>query len=194
MPLPGAAMVLHTTKFDGSLHYRFPVGVVAADADMLAVYRRPGVMMQSYRGEWSSGRHLLCVYWRGRPWNLNVQWDADWAPQWHYVNIASEPSWTSEVVSAVDLDLDLILEAASATPQAVDGAEFLEHAARWNYPADLVERCLRTCAAVGRQMREARPPFDGALFAWRPGLALPPLEAGRDTQGDALQARGRPGR
>ncbi len=168
-------MLFHSTKFDGSLHYRFEVERVHEAPNLLVTYRSPGVPMESYRGSWASRYHLLLLHWTDRHWNLCIHWHADWSPKEHYVNIATPACWADGVLRLSDLDLDLILPNGANEPRLDDADEFERHRKQLAYPDDLVNICWRTVDDVRDQMRRGLPPFDGALFAWRPGLALPGL-------------------
>ena len=166
-------MLLHTTKYDGGLHYRFPVELVHEDANLLVTYRGPHVMMESYRGSFASKYHLL--HWNDRHWNLDLHWHEDWTPGNHYVNIATPASWKDDVVTCCDLDLDLSMRAGGRDVRVEDEDEFEEHRIKWSYPPELVDLCRRMVVEVSELMRSS-PLFDGRLHEWRPGRALPALD------------------
>ena len=172
MPAPGDEILFDSTKHGGGLHYRFPATVVHCSDTLLAVYRDVGVEMESYRGRWTAGIGMLCLAWTDRFWNLCVHWDADGAPREHYVNIATPADWSGGALRLCDLDLDLVLRARDGSIKLCDADEFDEHRTRLAYPPELVERCLQTSVEVAAMMRERAWPFDGSLYAWRPGRAL----------------------
>ncbi len=169
----GGDMLFDSTKHGGGLHYRFPTQVVHRSDTLLAVFRGTGVEMESYRGRWIAGIHMLCLAWTDRWWNLCVHWDADWTPREHYVNIATPADWSGGSLRLCDLDLDVLLRERDGSVTLHDADEFEEHSARWSYPPELVETCLRTSVEVAAMMRRREWPFDGSLFAWRPGQPLP---------------------
>jgi hypothetical protein len=49
----------HSTKYDGSLHYQFPAGVVREEQDLLMLYVPPGVPVDCYRGQLTTQYHSL---------------------------------------------------------------------------------------------------------------------------------------
>ena len=159
---------VHSTKFNGSKHYRFAAGVVDASADCIRVYFPPGTTLDSYRGRLTSISHNLRLYWPDRYWNLSVRWRPDGSLEDYYVNIATPASWSDQQIDWVDLDLDLILSPDAAEPLLDDEDEFERHRVAWNYPADLVRTCHDTVDKVRRLMAERAWPFDGSLAAWRP--------------------------
>ena len=55
----------HSTKYDGSLHYRYPSTVVREEPDLLMLYCQPGIRCESYRGQLTAQYHSLELYWSG---------------------------------------------------------------------------------------------------------------------------------
>src|SRR5205823_3212754 len=74
---------VHSTKYDGSLHYRYPTVVVQQDPDLLVLYGAYGIPLDSYRGQFPAIHHMLEFYWSERYYNLNIMWNRDWQPRSH---------------------------------------------------------------------------------------------------------------
>ena len=166
-------MLMHSTKYDGSLHYRYEVQLVERSEDQLAVYSGPGTSVISYRGPSTRVRQLLSIFWLGRPFVLHAMWDAAWQPHSLYIDISTDTRWTDDVVRYIDLDLDLVLNHDSTEIILADEDEFAAHRNKFRYPATLVSQCLTAVGEV-RQLLELREsPFTSDLFAWRPGAPLP---------------------
>lgn len=165
---PGDRLAVASTKYDGSLHYRYEFELVAADARRLIAYGPAGTACRSYRGDFPAPRAGLLVHLAGTDWNLEVMWDADGTPNKHYVNIALPSTWDDGVLRFVDLDLDVIAR-ADGTVLLDDADEFAEHRVRFGYPPAVVERAERAADEVLALARASRSPFDGSLYAWRPG-------------------------
>ena len=156
-----------STKYDGSLHYRYALAVVSQGDGELRAWGAAGFPMESYRGSYLATRHALHIHWTDRDYNLLVMWHPDWAPHEHYVNVALPSSWDDGTLRFVDLDLDLIWRAGG--PVVLDDEdEFDEHRLRFAYPPELVERAWAAVAEVRDLMERRVPPFDGALYDWRP--------------------------
>ena len=165
-------LLLHSTKFDGSLHYRYPVRTVHRSDDRLITFSSPGSPVESYRGSWTGTKHLLSTFWIGRPYVFHVRWNTGWIPEFLYTDITTGTKWNDRMVEYVDLDLDLILRHESADVHLDDEDEFEEHRVRWSYPPELVAQC-REAARVVRGLLESRElPFTKALFDWRPGMPV----------------------
>ena len=169
--LPMRPVRIHSTKFDGSTHYRFPAGVVDESPDCIRTYMAAGVPFDGYRGPGVSISHSLRLFWPDRHWNLFIRWRPDWSLEDYYVNVATPATWTHEQIDWVDLDLDLILSPDVAKPLLDDEDEFERHRAAWHYPADLVRTCHETVDTVRRLMIDREWPFDGSLTRWRPAGA-----------------------
>jgi uncharacterized protein len=163
---------LHSTKYDGSLHYRYPVEPIQRTVERLVTYSKPGVPVESYRGSWAAKRHILSLFWHARPYVLHVLWGSQWQPESIYIDITTTTSWDDETVRYVDLDLDVILRYGSEAVHLDDQDEFETHRLRWNYPEDLVGRCWAAVEEVRGLLTARKSPFSQELFAWRPGTPL----------------------
>ncbi len=158
----------HSTKYDGSLHYRYPLTVVQENPDLFMLYGQPGTVCDSYRGRITARYHSLELYWSDRFYNLTVVWHPDWRPRMHYVNIATPAAWEDGTLRFIDLDLDVIWHADSGEVILDDEDEFELHQVRFGYPRDLIEQVRRSGDQVRQMIARSAYPFDGSLFAWRP--------------------------
>lgn len=77
-----------------------------------------------------------------------------------YVDMTTVPTWDGDVVSAVDLDLDVI-ERLDGSVFVDDEDEFAEHREKWAYPEIVVVSAVGACAAVEKAVRAGSAPFDG---------------------------------
>jgi protein associated with RNAse G/E len=166
-------LLVHSSKFDGSLHYRYPVFEVQRTKDLLVTFTSPPYPVQSYRGEWMGKKRLLSFFWKDQPFVLHVRWEESWDPEFLYVDIATGTGWDDSVVRYVDLDLDLIRRNESTEIHLDDEDEFEEHRVLWNYPPELVIQCHKAVETVRRLLQAGEPPFSTELFTWRPA---PPIQ------------------
>jgi len=164
---PGQRLPVHSTKYDGSLHYRYEVTVVREEPDRLLVYEPIGSLATGHRGPVRTRHPMLHVHTRDRYWNLSVMWEPDWQRREHYVNIALPSTWDDGTLRFVDLDLDLIWK-ADGTVLLDDEDEFDLRTIRFAYPPALVERAWRAADEVRGLIARRAAPFDGALYEWRP--------------------------
>lgn len=82
-----------------------------------------------------------------------------------YVDIATPATWDGDVVTSVDLDLDVIRGATGRT-WVDDEDEFAEHRVTLDYPEDLVAGALEVCPHVLDAVESAAAPFDGTALRW----------------------------
>jgi len=158
----------HSTKYDGSLHYRNPMTVVQECPELFMLYGLPGRVCDSYRGQMTAHYHSLELYWPDRFYNLTVMWHPDWRPRMHYVNIATPATWHDGTLRFIDLDLDVIWYPDSGKAILDDEDEFALHQVRFGYPDELITQVQRTAQEVLQLIAQSTYPFDGSLFAWRP--------------------------
>ncbi|GAB4213838.1 MAG: hypothetical protein OHK0022_51480 [Roseiflexaceae bacterium] len=161
-------MLVHSTKYDGSLHYRYTSRVVREEPGVLILYSAPGTTYDSYRGQLLATRHSLEILWPDRFYNLHVSWRDDWQPHNHYINIATPATWNDGVARFVDLDLDVIWRAATGEIILDDEDEFALHQVRFGYPPDLIARCWQAADEVRDLIARRVAPFDGTQHHWRP--------------------------
>ena len=165
----GGTILHHTTKYDGSLHYRFPAEVVHRSKETLILYRGPGISVDSYRGSMIAEHHVLLFYYGNRHHNVVVFWQEDWSPRMHYVNIITPPEWNGRVVTAVDMDLDLIRFATENRVIVDDEDEFEKHIKLYNYPQQLVDTCRGELDRIREAMSIEKGVLSNSIFDWRPG-------------------------
>ncbi len=161
--------IISSTKYDGSLHYRYDTTLVRAEGNEISFYTPPHVEMTTYRGELKTKSHLLQIFFTDRPWNVVVRWHADWRFEEHYVNIAEPATWDGRVLNWVDLDLDIINRPTMPEPKLDDEDEFERHRVKWSYPQGLVDRAWGAVEEVWGMIKRADCPFDEATTLWRPG-------------------------
>lgn len=87
-----------------------------------------------------------------------------------YVDMTSVPNWEGDVCRAVDLDLDVI-RTADDEVYVDDQDEFVEHQARFGYPADTVALAEQSSAWVHHAVVHELAPFDGEHRHWLEQLA-----------------------
>ena len=82
-----------------------------------------------------------------------------------YVDMTSVPGWDGSVVTAVDLDLDVV-EELDGTVYVDDEDEFAEHQVLFGYPAEVIALAEATRDAVLAAVTERSAPFDGSADRW----------------------------
>jgi uncharacterized protein len=89
-----------------------------------------------------------------------------------YVDITTPAVWVGDLVTAVDLDLDVI-RLFDGTWFVDDEDEFAEHQVTYGYPPELVASAEAECARVVRDLRDGAPVVAMATAApWHAQLQL----------------------
>ena len=166
-------MLYNSTKFDGSIHYKFKAKEIFRNEKSIVLYRSPKEKMKSYRGVFYSPRHMLQTFYKDRYHNVLIMWDTDWTPHMHYINIASPADWDQKEVRYIDLDLDLFRHYSSDEIIIDDEDEFEEHKIKYKYPENLIKTCLEEVNAVKKLLQQREGVFSDKVFDWRPGKKLP---------------------
>lgn len=166
------AIQVHSTKYDGSLHYRYRMRLIREEEKQLILYAAPGEHVESYRGQMLTTRHSLGIYWADSFYNLTVNWTSDWRPLSHYVNVATPAIWHDGTLRFVDLDLDIIWRYSPEELILDDEDEFEAHKTLFKYPEELIAQSWQSSEEVRRLITERQYPFDGSLYTWRPHAAL----------------------
>lgn len=167
-------IIHHTTKYDGSIHYRYPVEIIAQTDTAIAVFVAANVPLHSYRGDFRTTMHILQLFFADVYHNISIAWEYDWSPRMHYVNIATPATWNDGRVTAIDLDLDLILKPETDKIILDDEDEFTAHIDRFGYPDELIRRCRAEVDRLWPAMEARTGVFGHDIFHWRPEDDLDP--------------------
>lgn len=158
---------VHSTKYDGSEHYRYPAMIVREEPNLLMLYKQPGTPINGYRGSFLAKYHTLEFYWSERPYNLSVIWYPNWQPRMHYINVATPARWDDGTLRYIDLDLDVVWFAHGRVVLD-DEDEFELHQRKFGYPQELIDQAWASSHEVRDLIARRVPPFDGNAYTWRP--------------------------
>lgn len=155
-----------STKYDGSPHNDYLAELIdSGGGDEPARLLVPqGTVIHSYRGDYESRVTFTGLFWPGTDHWWNVEHNHEpWrgrsgSSMLSYANVSLPAEFDGETLRWVDLDLDVIVTEIGAT--IVDEDEFIEHAARFGYPADLVTRATQAAATLLELANRLAPPFD----------------------------------
>jgi protein associated with RNAse G/E len=149
-----------TEKWGGHPHYRGAAELLGEDEHGRWIWGPAGRPI--HRGDevlfHTEHPALTCIpdgeWWAAAWWLGHPTMDL-------YVNINTPAVWTPGLVTAVDLDLDVV-RAHDGLVEVVDRDEFELHQRRYGYPQDLIERTEAATADAFERVRRNEPPFDGA--------------------------------
>lgn len=84
-----------------------------------------------------------------------------------YCDVTTVARWTApDELTLVDLDLDVLRLRDGTAPFIDDEDEFLEHQARYRYPADVIAKARETADALLESVKADEEPFATAYHRW----------------------------
>jgi uncharacterized protein len=171
-PAVGAPVRVLMTKWPDQPHSAFTGTYLGADAwgDWIGAWRGTtcvrGGSTYPARSDWVTLLPGPDAWWRAGFYH-----HPDPAAPLHatrtYVDIASPTSWEGDVVTCVDLDLDVV-ERTDGVVTIEDEDEFAAH--RADYPADVVAAAEAAVVRVHTALTEHAAPFDGVHLGWTAAL------------------------
>ena len=105
-----------------------------------------------------------CVMLVPRVGDYTAFWNAD-DPVELYVDVTTAPVLSTDLVTAVDLDLDVI-RLRDGTVKLIDEDEFELHQVRYAYPAPVIDAAQTTARWLVSAITARTEPFDTAGPAW----------------------------
>ena len=113
-------------------------------------------------GDIPRGTRTIEYYWLDRWYNIFQFLDYQGATRWYYCNVGAPPTVDGEVLSYVDLDIDILVQ-PDYSYAVLDLDEFEKHAELFGYD-DETKRQVRTAVDELISMIEARQfPFGEGL-------------------------------
>ncbi len=138
--MPGDDTIAITArKYDGTAHLTWPARLLLADDDLILAYAPPRLTLVHH----TKGLRLvlpparLSAFPRERYWNAMLDFAPDGRWLGVYCNVALPPTPGPGHLDWVDLDLDVVRTGDGPTA-LVDEDEFVAHAARYAYPAEIM--------------------------------------------------------
>jgi uncharacterized protein len=157
-----AEITIHKLKWPNIPHYRH-AGWILGEDDFghwvsirvpTPIYRGEELLFQDVNGG------LLLVP-RDETW---LAWFPEFGEFELYVDIATNLIWTSDSVTVIDLDLDVV-RMRDGEVRLLDEEEFRHHQVELAYPSALVERASRQAKDVFEAVTVGLEPFGGRRAA-----------------------------
>lgn len=154
------------TKWDGTLHWHFDVTRLGEDEHGVWLGGPEGPVRRGSEPPIASPRFALLLP-RGDWWTATFNDDAGGSPFGYvvYIDICTPPEWNGELVSCVDLDLD-VAKGLDGDVHLLDEDEFEEHRTAMGYPGRIVDRARATAAARFADLEAGREPFASVGPRW----------------------------
>jgi uncharacterized protein len=153
------------TKWGGKRHWRYPMEPLGSDRYGLWFGGRAGIMLR---------RGFEAPILQPHDFVVLVPTDGCWIASWNgpgetdiaiYVDVTTEPCVQADVVSAVDLDLDVV-QLRDGTVRVLDEDEFAEHQVSFGYPIEVVRLAHATTDGLVARLTAGTEPFRSVGAAW----------------------------
>jgi protein associated with RNAse G/E len=155
---------VQTFKFDGQLHRTWQAEFVRQEGSLIVLDARfQDEIEHDLLGTIASGTHSLEYYWLDRWYNIFRFAQPDGELRNYYCNVNVPPTFAGEILSYVDLDLD-ILVAADFSYQVLDEEDFQSNAQTYRYPDELQQNARRAVEELVEMIRARAFPFGGDMF------------------------------
>ncbi len=153
------------TKYDGSLHWNH-ADVLRLGEDEHGVWLGCPAGAHGRRGYEPpvTYRHAFVLLFPRDSWWTAV-FNAAPNKTEVYCDITTVPQWRDDLVTMVDLDLDVIRR-RDGTVFLDDEDEFVEHQARYGYPPEVVEAARRSAGELLEAVTGDVQPFAGDYHRW----------------------------
>lgn len=151
-------------KYDGSLHWHLSGRLLGDDDHGVWVGCPAGTVARRGTEDSVVWQHPSVILVPDRVW-WTALFVADPSEEAVYCDITSVPEWDGDLVTMVDLDLDVIRYRDGSV--ALDDAdEFAEHRVRYAYPPEVVTNAESSAESLLAAVRAGTGPFGGAHERW----------------------------
>lgn len=147
-------------KYDGTEHRRWRAQIVEHTGTLLvldAVFEED--IEHDLLGTIASGTVSVEYYWRDRWYNVFRFGDQTGSLQSFYCNVGLPPSFNGQVLSYVDLDIDVLVK-PDFSYQVLDLEDFEENALRYGYPAEVRDNARAALTELINLIETRSFPFD----------------------------------
>jgi protein associated with RNAse G/E len=154
-------------KYDGSEHRSWSAEVLRQDGSLLVL---DAVFTEKVRhhllGTIERGTLSLEYYWLDRWYNIFRFQQPTGELRNYYCNVNVPPQFDGEVLTYVDLDIDILVN-ADLSYQILDQDEFEQNAAAYGYSDDVLEHACQAVEELKSLIETRSFPFNG------PGALVP---------------------
>lgn len=164
---PPRLVTVRATNYDGSDHWVHPATLLHHDDALVITKTSAGLDIAAEGGIFTSPYDTNAYYWPDRWFNV-IRLELPGKGLFgYYCNIASPLRFDADTVGYIDLQLDVIARvdehegpAGALAHLLADEDEFEVARERYNYPAELIERCYTAVEALTKLIEARTFPFD----------------------------------
>jgi protein associated with RNAse G/E len=124
-------------KYDGLLHRSWPAKLLRQEGSLIVLDAKfPNEVVHDLLGTIASGTHSLEYYWLDRWYNVFRFAHPNGQLRNYYCNVNVPPTLADDVLSYVDLDLDILVE-PDFSYRVLDMEDFERNIEIYGYPAEV---------------------------------------------------------
>ena len=159
MTAVGKTILVRACKYDGSEHRRWPAKLTELSESLVVLDARfPDEVVHDRLGTIAGGTHSLEYYWLDRWYNVFRFAQPNGELRNYYCNVNVPPTFDGEILSYVDLDLDILVE-PDFCYQILDVEDFETNAQRYGYSDEVQTNARRAVDELVRMIQTREFPF-----------------------------------
>lgn len=150
-------------KYNGRLRDEYEAYLYSEDSEKLTIFAPPGTLSFSPKqGAWSAAPDgLLELYFKDKWYNVWHICEQNSQINHIYANIAMPATMQKDVLTWIDLDLDLRVH-LDGSLELLDEDEFVENSVRFAYPPSVVAQARAAVDELTRCYQQQQFPFNHA--------------------------------
>ena len=152
-------ILVRTYKYDGSLHRTWPAQIRSQEGPLIVLDAKfTDEIVHDLLGTIASGTHSLEYYWLDRWYNVFRFAHPSGELRNFYCNVNVPPRFDGEILSYVDLDLDILVE-PDLSYRILDLEDFETNAKLYRYPDELQANARQAVDELVRMIQSREFPF-----------------------------------
>jgi uncharacterized protein len=133
LPAAEATITVRARKYDGSVHRTWRAQLLSKKGSLITLDARFDEQIQhDLLGTIVAGTLSLEYYWLDRWYNVFRFSEPNGALRSYYCNIAVPPTFDGQVLSYIDLDIDVLVD-RNCSYRILDEADFENNSSRYGY-------------------------------------------------------------
>lgn len=159
MTAVGSTIVVRACKYDGREHRRWPARLQKQEGSLIVLDAYfPEEISHDLLGTIAGGTHSLEYYWLDRWYNVFRFAQPDGTLRNYYCNVNVPPTLEQDILSYVDLDLDLLVD-PDFSYRILDVEDFEENARRYGYSAEVQNNARQAVNELVKNIEGREFPF-----------------------------------
>lgn len=152
-------ILVQACKYDGLMHRSWPAQILSQDGPLIVLDAEfSDEVVHDLLGTIAIGTHSLEYYWLDRWYNVFRFTHPGGELRNYYCNVNLPPTFDGEVLSYVDLDLDILVE-PDFSYQILDAVDFETNVKLYRYPAEVETNARQAVDDLVTMIRAREFPF-----------------------------------